>query len=244
MTDNGLDIEGINTLFFDLDGTLLDFVEKEFTDRYIALVFKYFEDLLPKDVFYKGFWDGTHALMTHNQPDKLVLESFFETFGKISGLPREITQQHFTNFYSNEFKTIGEIASSNYAKEILEAARKKGIKVVLATNPVFPAIATQVRLAWIGLNFDDFIHVSHAENSYYCKPDPEYYNTLLSIAGSNPEETLMVGNHYLYDMSAKGVGIKTWMIKKNQLGEEYKDKFQIDYQGPMSQLVDLINSKN
>ena len=243
MSNNGLDINTISTLFFDLDGTLLDFVEKEFTDRYIALVFKYFKDLLPKDVFYKGFWDGTHALMTHDQPDKLVLESFFETFGKISGLPRNITQDHFTKFYSNEFKTIGEIASSNYAKEILDAAKNQGIKVVLATNPVFPAIATQVRLAWIGLSFDDFIHVSHAENSYFCKPNPKYYETLLSISGSKPEETLMVGNDYLYDMSAKEVGIRTWMINKHRLHEEHKDRFEIDYQGPMSQLVDIINNK-
>lgn len=244
MSYNGFDIEGINTLFFDLDGTLLDFDEKEFTDRYEKLVYKYFENILPRDIFHKGFWDGTYALMTHNKPDTLVLESFFDTFGEITNLPRKITHGHFDSFYNTEFRSIGEIASSNYAREILDAAKEKGIKVVLATNPVFPAIATQVRLAWIGLSFDDFIHVSHAENSYYCKPSPKYYETLLSIAGSKPEETLMVGNHYLYDMSAKGVGIKTWMIERNRLGEEYKGKFEIDYQGPMSELVEIINGKN
>ena len=76
MSDNGIDFDKITTLFFDLDGTLLNLNEKEFTDRYVALIFKYFKELLSKDRFYKGFWDGTSALIAHDKPDTLVLESF------------------------------------------------------------------------------------------------------------------------------------------------------------------------
>ena len=35
---------------------------------------------------------------------------------------------------------------------------------------VFPEIATRRRCEWAGLSFDDFAHVTHAENSNYCKP--------------------------------------------------------------------------
>ena len=81
-------------------------------------------------------------MIAHDKPDTLVIESFFETFEEITRMPRQITFEHFDKFYRKEFRTIGEISSSNHAKEILDAARDKGLRVILATNPTVNGNAT------------------------------------------------------------------------------------------------------
>ena len=119
----------------------------------------------------------------------------------------------------------------------------KGIKVVLATNPIFPEVSTITRCEWIDLSFSDFAYVSHANNSHYSKPNPIYYQTLLDITGSKAENTLMVGNDFHLDMAAKQVGISTWMIDKNHAKVEDKGIFEIDHEGSIEELVKMIYEK-
>ena len=141
-------------------------------------------------------------------------------------------------YYTNEFLKLGKISKSNHAKELLEAARNKGMRVVLATNPVFPEVAVEARLNWIGLSIKDFDHVSHAENSKICKPNPEYFKQLLELIGAEAQNTLMVGNDFFFDMAARNVGIKTWMIDKNQSGE----RVNVDYEGSIPQLIEFLRA--
>ena len=84
--------------------------------------------------------------------------------------------------------------------------------MVLATNPLFPAIATHSRIRWAGLNPDDFEHITTYENSSYCKPNPDYYREILSKLNLKPEECVMVGNDTVEDMIAETLGMKVFLL--------------------------------
>ena len=86
------------------------------------------------------------------------------------------------------------------------------MRVVLATNPIFPAIATEQRIAWAGLTPDDFELYTTYENSNYCKPNVKYYEQILSKIGVRADECAMVGNDVGEDMLAEKLGMKVFLL--------------------------------
>ena len=90
--------------------------------------------------------------------------------------------------------------------------RDKGIKLILATNPFFPAVATESRIRWAGLEPDDFILFTTYENSSYSKPNPDYFRDLMKRTGLDPKDCLMVGNDVDEDMVASETGMKVFLL--------------------------------
>ena len=80
---------------------------------------------------------------------------------------------------------------------------------MLATNPVFPIVATANRANWAGVAPDLFEHITVYENSSYCKPNPKYYMEILDKLNMNAQECLMVGNDVDEDMSTADIGMET-----------------------------------
>ena len=90
--------------------------------------------------------------------------------------------------------------------------QRLGYRVALATNPIFPSIATCARIRWAGLTPEDFAFVTTYENSAYCKPNPDYYRDAAQRLGLSPEECLMVGNDAQEDMIAETTGMKVFLL--------------------------------
>ncbi|MGN1119937.1 MAG: HAD family hydrolase, partial [Oscillospiraceae bacterium] len=65
------------------------------------------------------------------------------------------------------------------AAETVEFLKTNGIRRVLATNPIFPAVATQARIRWAGLHAEDFALITTYENSCHTKPNPAYFADIL-----------------------------------------------------------------
>ena len=86
------------------------------------------------------------------------------------------------------------------------------MRVILATNPIFPAVATRARIRWAGLDESDFEFVTSYENSCHCKPNPEYYRDILNRLGIDPEGCLMVGNDAVEDTAAKKLGMDVFLL--------------------------------
>ena len=87
-----------------------------------------------------------------------------------------------------------------------------GLRVILATNPIFPAVATQSRIRWAGLSPEDFELYTTYENSRFCKPNPDYYREILQRLDLRGEECLMVGNDVREDMAAETLGMETFLL--------------------------------
>ena len=84
--------------------------------------------------------------------------------------------------------------------------------MALATNPLVPAIATESRIRWAGLEPSDFELYTTYENSGFCKPNPDYYKNILDRIGCTAEECLMVGNDVAEDMVARTLGMGVFLL--------------------------------
>ena len=90
--------------------------------------------------------------------------------------------------------------------------KESGIRVALATNPLFPAVATESRIRWAGLLPEDFELYTTYENSSYCKPNLKYYEEILKKLHVKPEECIMVGNDVGEDMITETLGMKVFLL--------------------------------
>jgi len=212
----------LDTILFDLDGTLARFNQDDFINLYFKELSKVFIKLgLDAEKACKGVWAGTKAMVLN---DGSVLNSVrfwdaFAEFMEIQGEQLKDAEVACDSFYTNEFNVVKSIVKqSDIPKRIVRTMSQKGYFVVLATNPLFPPCAVDSRLGWIGLNRDDFKFITHYENSTYCKPNPAYYHeVLLKIeemrqAGHNPGQCLMVGNHPSEDMCADRLGMEVFLV--------------------------------
>ena len=83
----------------------------------------------------------------------------------------------------------------------------------LATNPLFPSVATEHRIGWAGLKPGDFELYTTYENSSYCKPNPDYYRDVAARLGVDCSECLMVGNDAAEDMqAAQSAGMSAFLL--------------------------------
>ena len=206
--------ERITTVLFDLDGTLLPMETERFTKAYFKLLaqkaapYGYAPESLVAAV-----WKGTKAMVMNDGSMKND-QRFWEVFAGELGERVLDMRPIFDSFYANEFHGAKVATGENpLAKKAVEGIKAQGRQVVLATNPLFPAVGVATRLSWIGLEPGDFLHVTTYENSSYCKPNPDYYRELLAQTGKRPEQCLMVGNEVAEDfLAAKQAGLEGYLI--------------------------------
>jgi len=206
----------INTILFDLDGTLLRISQEAFLNEYLTRLSKVFVNLeLDPEVAIKALWAGTKA-MVQNDGSVINAERFWDTFSTclcLDDKKRKQAERACDAFYSGEFNEVKSIMEpTDVSERIVHAMKAKGYNVVLATNPVFPFCAVESRLNWINLKPDDFELITYYMNSTYCKPDLNYYREVLSKINKLPEECLMIGNSPAEDMCAGDLGIKTFLV--------------------------------
>ena len=214
----------ITTVLLDLDGTLLPMDQDVFTKHYFGLLAKklapYGYD--PK-LLVDAIWAGT-AAMVKNQSGQPNEKAFWNAFTAIFG---EQALEHlpvFEEFYHNEFQEVkASCGFTPLAAAVIAKVKGKGGRVALATNPLFPSIATESRIRWAGLSPDDFELYTTYENSVCCKPNPDYYHCIVNELGVAPEECLMVGNDVKEDMIAKTIGMKVFLLTDCLINKEEKD---------------------
>ena len=206
----------IDTILFDLDGTLLQFTQEDFISAYFSKLGKVFIGMgMDAEASIKAVWAGTKA-MARNDGSILNSKLFWKVFAEYSGLSDEQNNEveaACDNFYITEFDSVKSILRPNgISTRLVRALSDRGYTVALATNPMFPACAVETRLNWIGLKPCDFKHITHYANCTYCKPNPGYFNELLDRLNKTPAQCLMAGNNPVEDMSADKLGIETFLV--------------------------------
>ena len=214
----------ITTVLFDLDGTLLPMDNDLFTKGYFKLLAEKLahHGYEPKQLV-DAIWAGT-ASMVKNDGSRTNEAAFWETFGQIYGDKAVSDQPVFQAFYENEFQAARSICGQNpKAAQTVRKLKESGFRVALATNPIFPAVATESRIRWTGLEPSDFELYTTYENIGYCKPNPAYYLEITRRLGVRPEECLMVGNDVTEDMVAKKTGMQVFLLTDCLINREQKD---------------------
>ena len=214
----------IKTVMFDLDGTLLPMDQDQFTKYYFGLLAK---KLAPygynAEQLVSGIWAGT-AAMVKNNGSCTNEEAFWKKFCALMGEKVLEDKPLFEEFYRVEFQ--GARASCGFAPQaagLVKKLKAAGCRVLLATNPIFPAIATENRIRWAGLEPEDFELYTTYENACRCKPNPDYYRDILSSMKLDPSECLMVGNDATEDTAAGLAGMQVFLLTDCLINKENKD---------------------
>lgn len=203
----------ITTVLFDLDGTLLPMDQDRFAEAYVkGLTFAAEPAGYSPMILSTAIVAGT-AAMVKNDGEKTNEEVFWDTLERTYGESVKDDIHLFDEFYATDFQKIkGVCGFAPKAAELVRHIKEKGFRVVLATNPLFPKVATESRIRWAGLNPKDFELYTTYETAHYCKPNLDYYREVLSQLGVSPEECLMVGNDAHEDLIAEQLGMKVFLL--------------------------------
>jgi len=214
----------ISTVLFDLDGTLLPMDQDVFVKTYFGFLAKKLaphgydpEKLVP------AIWSGTKA-MVKNTGAVTNEDAFWNDFVLTFGEQARNDIPLFDEFYRTDFENARASCGLNPAAAKTVAELKAlGLRVALATNPIFPAVATRARIRWAGMEPEDFEHFTTYENSCHCKPNPDYYRDVIAHLNADPETCIMVGNDVTEDMVAQTLGMRVFLLTDCLINKEGAD---------------------
>ena len=231
----------IKAILFDLDGTLLPMNQDEFLKAYFGGIAEHLSHYgyNPSELI-SAINYGTHAMLK-NDGSVTGEVAFWNAFAAEMGEHTHADEPYFEEFYIKKFPSVRTTCGYNpHSRELLDFLHQKGVKTALATNPVFPRIATLERIRWAGLTPDDFEYITTYENIGFCKPRAEYYKAVADKIGVAPEECLMVGNDVRDDMPAKEIGMSVFLLTDCLINTNSEDISAYPH-GDFDALFDFIN---
>ncbi|USK33558.1 pyrophosphatase PpaX [Bacillus sp. F19] len=206
----------INTVLFDLDGTLIN------TNDLIIESF-----LHTLNLYYPNQY-GREDVLPFLGP------TLHETFVKMDPLRVDEMISTYRKFNHDQHDQL--VAQFETVYETVQALHEKGYKLGIVTTKIRDTVNMGLKLTGLGQFFETVVTLDDVKNA---KPHPEPVLLALEKLNSSPEEAIMVGdNHHDID-SGKAAGTKTagvaWTIK----GVEYLEGFKPDYM--LNKMSDLLN---
>jgi FMN phosphatase YigB (HAD superfamily) len=203
----------IRAVLFDLDGTLLRIDTARFVDAYVNLLADWFAPRIPRDRFLSSLLLATQRMMAHRDPGRTNKEVFDDVFYPAIGVTADEMAAPLAEFYAQAYPSLATMAASEpAAREAVSIALERGLTTVLATQPIFPAVAVRQRIAWAGIADLPFALVTTYETSHACKPHPEYFQEVTATIRCAPGECLFIGNDGEEDAVARRLGMETYLV--------------------------------
>lgn len=211
----------IDTLLFDLDGTLIN------TNELIIASFLHtFEQYQP----------GT---FTREDVIEFIGPPLIDTFKKIAPDQAEAMIQTYRKFNHEKHDELVEEYDGVY--ETIEQLHAQQYKLAVVTTKIKKTALMGLELTGLRKFFDVVITLDDVEKA---KPDPEPLVKALEALGSTKETAMMIGDSE-YDVQAgKNLGIPTaivgWSIKGKEKIREYGADYILD---DMRDLLDIVGAK-
>lgn len=204
----------IEAVLFDLDGTLLRARMTEFIPQYLLGLSEYCADLVQPKEFSNTLLAIIRDLIQIEGSSAMTNEErVYKQMEKNLAIPESVMRESLTHFKDNGLDELKKLIQPiPLAREIVKDCLKKGIPLVLATNPVFPRFMIQARMQWAGLEEDSFTYITSFENSHYCKPQAGYFQEIADHLNLDPQNCMMVGNDSSHDLAASAIGMKTYLV--------------------------------
>ncbi|OLS37885.1 pyrophosphatase PpaX [Bacillus sp. MRMR6] len=196
----------INTILFDLDGTLID-TNELIISTYLHTLDKYFPGQYGREDVLPFLGPTLHEVFGNMDPEKV----------------EEMVVEYRTFNLANHDALVKEFAG---VIETVEILKKKGYKLAIVTTKREDVALKGMRLMKLDPFFDVVVAYDHVKK---VKPDPEPIMLALEQLNAKPEEAMMVGDNFHDILAGKNAGTKTvgvaWSIK----GREYIAKYEPDY---------------
>lgn len=193
------------TLLIDLDNTLLANGMDTFLPAYLKLLSGELSRYASPEPLIKTLLAATHQMDVNRRPDCTLREVFSRNFYPVLGLDEDAMQAPLEHFYKEVFPQLQAITQPvPGVQALIEGAFERGYRVVIATNPLFPAAAMRQRLAWAGLPVDryPFSLVTSYEEFHFAKPNPAYHAEILARLGWPEGPVAVVGDDPENDINA------------------------------------------
>jgi len=206
----------IRCVFFDLDGTLIDYVSVERAISYFGEFSRFLcEELGLNSAHEEQLISGAVGAIFDPHPGQTNQQAFdaFCAQSLANNARFARYQELFAHFFAEIFPTLrSNEQPAFYNREAIVACRERGLKVAIASQPLFCAAAINARVAWAGLADLQIPLASSSETAYSVKPRLDYYLELAQRLEVAPRECLMVGNEDYNDMTASQVGMTTFYV--------------------------------
>lgn len=207
------------TLLIDLDDTLLGNAMDTFLPAYIQGLGRCLAPYVDPGKMVQALLQAIRKMVENNQPNQTLQEIFEEHFYSLLDLPPKAFSQPIAQFYTQEFGKLRTLTQPRpEAVALVEYAIQRGDRVVVATNPLFPATAIHQRLEWAGLppeNFP-FAYITTYESAHFAKPNPAYFAEILANLGWPEDPVIMIGDDWERDIRpAQKLGFSSFWIHEN-----------------------------
>jgi FMN phosphatase YigB (HAD superfamily) len=210
---------------------------------------------MPPETLIEKLLVSTHML-TKNNGQMSNAEYFMSFFARGYEEQREELWNRFMKFYENEFDRFKSLVSvPRGVRNVFVKLKKKGVKLVIASNPIWPLVVQMKRLSWAGLGDWNFDLITHIENMSSCKPNIEYYLEICHKINVEPGACLMVGNDPVNDLPVARIGMKTFLVTGGsesrdsglELSRSIRDDMGIelinpDFKGLLSEVPDAVEA--
>lgn len=205
----------INTLLFDLDGTLIN-TNELIIESFLHTLNKYYPDKYKREDVFPFIGPTLYETFESINPEKM--EEMVQVYRKFNH------EQH--DKLVTEFETVF---------ETIQILKGKGFKLGIVTTKIRTTVNMGLKLTKLDQFFDVVVTLDDVEHA---KPNPEPIFKALEQLDAKPEEAIMVGDNH-HDIGAgKNAGTKTagvaWSIK----GRDYIESFQPDY--VLDKMSDLL----
>lgn len=209
----------INTVLFDLDGTLID------TNDLIIASFKHtFQHFFPEKEFDIYPYIGEPLIDTFRRIDEQRARDMFDMYRKHN------TENH--NFLIKEFDGVYETVAE---------LKRQGVRIAVVTNKVREAAFKGLELTRLDKFFDVVVAVDDVKRA---KPNAEPIMKALDELQADPETTLMVGDSQFDIQAGKNAGTYTAGVAWSLKGREFIENLQPDYViEHMSEINDIVGVK-
>ncbi|MCL8208751.1 MAG: HAD family hydrolase [Actinomycetia bacterium] len=199
-------------LLLDLDGTLLDLDGNDFLDDYTRAVAAWMAPLVPPERFESVLLAAAVPVMVGRHPGRSNREVLWDALGRALDIAPDRLWAHFEGFLATDLSRIHPGGGPRPgARRLVAAARARGLKLAVATMPIYPRVVVAERLRRAGLADIPWDLVA-TDEMHTVKPDPEYFREIADRLEVAPAACLMVGDDYFQDIPARRAGMATFYV--------------------------------
>jgi pyrophosphatase PpaX len=210
--------KNIDTILFDLDGTLVD-TNELIISSFLHTLGKYYpekykrEDVLP----FMG-------------------PSLIETFGGIDPeRTEEMIREYRTYNHEHHDLLVKEFKGVN---ETVKTLKDSGFKLAIVSTKILDTVRKGLKLTQLDPFFDVIVALDHVSEP---KPNPEAIFLALKQLNSIPEQAIMIGDNYHDILAGKNAKTTTagvsWSLKGREFLAQYKPDYILDEMADLLKIV-------
>ena len=136
---SSLNLECIQAVFFDLDGTLIDVDMHRFVPMYLERLSAQLKDFASSQRAIRAMHRSVSAMFANKDAQKTLEQVLFDVLYEELDIPPQTYLAGLDAFLREDLEDLRPLVSGHrLSKNLVKVALDRGWQVVLATNPIFP----------------------------------------------------------------------------------------------------------